>query len=182
MKYIIMLVAIGSLFLSCKKESQPTEENDNELITTIQIDFSKRNSDDKLTFIWEDADGAGGDIPYADTIKLDDNSVYDAKVSFWNKSKNPAEEITPEVIGESEHHRVYLEPSAGSGILINNFDIDVNGMPLGINSVWTTSDASEGNVVVVLRHYPEGGKAADDPVTSTKSTTDAGAVFLVVSE
>jgi hypothetical protein len=31
----------------------------------------------------------------------------------------------------------------------------------------------------VLRHYANGGKAADDPVNSSKSATDAGAIFDV---
>lgn len=180
LKSATILAIVGALFFSsCEKETQPVEENDNELITTIQLDFTKRNSGDKSTFIWEDADGAGGDVPYADTIKLDDNSVYDVKVSFWNKAKTPAEDITQEITAESENHRIYMEPTAGSRIVVSDFDIDTNGMPLGTNNVWTTGDAAEGNVVIVLRHYPEGGKAADDPVNSTKSSTDAGAVFIV---
>lgn len=177
-----ILAFIGVLFLlSCEKETQPAEENDNELITTIQLDFTKRNSDDKATFIWEDADGAGGDVPYTDTIKLDDNSVYDVKISFWNKSVTPADDITQEITTESENHRVYVEPTAASNIVVSNYDIDVNGMPLGTNNVWSTGDSAEGNVAIVLRHYPEGGKAADDPVNSTKSSTDAGAVFIVTT-
>jgi hypothetical protein len=54
-------------------------------------------------------------------------------------------------------------------------------MPLGITSVWSTGSAAAGTVTIVLRHYADGGKEADDPVTSPKSTTDAGAIFNVQS-
>lgn len=174
----LSLMAVSLMIVAgCEKENQPAEENENELITTVQLDFTKRGTDDRSTFTWEDADGPGGEIPIIDTVRLDDNSVYDVEVSFWNKSVTPAENITEEVRGESENHRVYYEASAASGILINGYDNDTGGVPLGIQSVWTTTGSSEGTVMVVLRHYPNGGKAADDPMNSPKSSTDAGAIF-----
>lgn len=182
MNFKHVLIASSAILLmlqSCKKESQPAEENENELITTIQLDFAKRNSADREVFVWEDADGPGGDLPVIDTIRLDEQSVYDVTVTFWNKSVTPAEDITEEVRAESESHRIYFQPSATSGITIDGFDNDTNGMPLGTSSVWTTAGSSEGTLLVVLRHYPEGGKAADDPLDSPKSSTDAGAAFIV---
>jgi hypothetical protein len=178
MKHLALsIVAISLVFASCEKENQPAEENESELITTVQLDFVKRGTDDRSTFVWEDADGPGGNLPIIDTVRLDDNSVYDVEISFWNKSVTPAEDITEEVRAESESHRVYFEASAGSGITINGFDNDTGGIPLGIQSVWTTTGSSDGTVMAVLRHYPDGGKAADDPLNSSKSTTDAGAIF-----
>lgn len=174
-------VAILLILQSCKKETQPAEENENELITTIQIELTKRNTNQTETFIWEDADGPGGELPIIDTIRLDDNSEYDATVTFWNKTVTPAENITEEVRAESENHRIYFQPSASSGVTIDGFDNDTNGMPLGTSSVWTTGTISNGTLLVVLRHYPEGGKAADDPLDSPKSSTDAGAAFIVGS-
>ena len=173
----ILLIALAA----CKKETQPAEENDMELITTIQLDFEHDGSTQKATFIWEDADGPGGDEPYSDTIKLKAGTMYSVTVSFWNKTLNPAEDITNEVQNESEHHRIYYEPGAATGIIVDGLDDDVSGMPLGVNSVWTTTDVSAGNVLVVLRHYPEGGKRPGDEINNPASTTDAGAVFEVIT-
>ena len=177
---LVWTAAAAILVAGCKKETQPAEENDNELITTVQLDFTERGSGAQTSFQWEDADGPGGEVPVMDTIRLDENSIYDVKVTFWNKSVTPAEDITTEVKGESESHRIYYDVSAGTGITIDGYDNDTGGMPLGVNSVWTTTANGSGNVVIVLRHYPDGGKAADDPVNSPKSTTDAGAIFEVV--
>lgn len=178
-KYFFALILAAVSVSSCKKENQPVEENDNELITTIEMEFRERGSDDRQTFRWEDTDGAGGEVPVIDSILLDENTVYDVKLTLWNKAVTPAENITEEVQGESENHRFYYEVPAGLGITIDGLDNDVNGLPLGVSSVWTTTTETGGTLTLVLRHYPNGGKELSDPVNSTKSTTDAGAVFTV---
>ena len=177
-KIFAVCLPVILIVISCKKENQPAEENDNELITTVELHFTNKYDGLSSTFMWEDADGPGGEVPYADTLMLDANAEYDVRVTVWNKSLTPAENITEEVVAESENHRFYFEPSAGLGISVGDFDNDINGMPLAVNSKWTTGNSAEGTVIVVLRHYPEGGKAADDPLNSSKSTTDAGAVFI----
>ena len=129
-KGFAVIVAALMMFAACKKESQPAEENENELITTIQVELIERGTGNAQQFVWEDADGPGGEIPYLDTIKLKANTT--------------------------------------------------EGLPLGLQSVWNSTSAAQGTILVVLRHYPEGGKAVEDPVNSTKSTSDAGAVFNVL--
>ena len=181
LNYILVLVVLFAA-ASCKKETQPAEENENELITTIQLDFTNRGTADKLIYVWEDADGPGGEIPAIDEIALEPNTEYDVKVTLWDKSKTPAEDVTEEVRAESENHRFYYETSAGSGIAIADFDNDINGVPLGITSVWTTTSAATGTFSLILRHYQNGGKEASDAAGSTKSTTDAGAIFDFVVE
>lgn len=176
-KMVLPLLACVVVISSCKKESQPAEENDNELITTVQLDFVNRQSGERSTFDWEDGDGPGGELPVIDSVILEDNAAYDVQISFWNKSVTPAENITEEVKAESENHRVYYEPTQASGITINGYDNDINGVPLGVSSVWTTGDQALGNVIIVLRHYPNGQKAADDAIDNSKSSTDAGAIF-----
>lgn len=182
MRRFLSFAVIVSMMMAgtaCKKETQPAEENDNELITTIQLQFTQRGTGDVSTFIWEDADGPGGDLPIMDTIRLNNNQQYDVLVTLWNKSVTPAEDITAEVKAESANHRVYYEPSVGSGVTIGDFDNGIDGTPLGVASAWTTTLPASGTVAVVLRHYPDGGKAADDPINSPKSSTDAGAIFEV---
>jgi hypothetical protein len=176
---IYFLIVLLSIAASCKKESQPAEENDNELITTIELEFTERETDSVTTFRWDDPDGAGGDVPEVDSILLEENKVYDVKVTLWNKAVTPAENITDEVKGESENHRFYYEVSAGSGITVGGLDNDINGLPLGVASEWTTTAAGSGTLTLVLRHYGSGGKEPSDPVNSPKSSTDAGAIFTL---
>lgn len=182
MKSISAMIGISALiflFASCKKEKEAPEGNDNELITTIEVILTERGTGIDSVYIWEDADGPGGDVPFIEHINLKENKIYDAEIKFWDKSRTPAENITLEVQQESLNHRVYFEASSGSGITISDLDTDSDGKPLGISSVWSTTSSATGTLTIVLRHYPDGGKETDDPVNSTKSSTDAGAIFNV---
>ncbi|MBA2328296.1 MAG: hypothetical protein H0V91_01615, partial [Flavisolibacter sp.] len=87
---------------------------------------------------------------------------------------SPVENITAEVAAEAASHRFYYQPSAGSNITVTNFNNDEAGIPLGLTSTWATGSAATGTIKITLRHYPGNppNKAADDTVTSTKSSTD----------
>ena len=92
------------------------------------------------------------------------------------------EEIHEEIEEESASHRFYFEPSAASNITINGFDVDGNGVPLGLTSVWTTGSTGTGTVKITLRHYEDRGKETSDPVNSSKSSTDAEVTFNTIIE
>jgi hypothetical protein len=92
---------------------------------------------------------------------------------------SPPDDITLEVEAESDAHRFYYAPTAGSNITITGLNNDPNGVPVGISSVWTTGAAATGKVTVTLRHFPgtPPGKETSDPVDSPKSSTDVEVVF-----
>ncbi|MGN6435260.1 MAG: hypothetical protein ACTHMM_01955 [Agriterribacter sp.] len=181
-KTAIVAGCVSLLAVACKKESPKPEDNDNEIITTIELLFTEQGSNTSVTYKWEDLDGDGGNAPAIDEIKLAPNKVYNVQLSLWDKTKTPAENITEEVQEESDDHRFYFIPAATSNITIGGLNNDKNGVPLGVTSQWTTTDAASGSVNIVLRHYPEGGKAADDLVTSSKSSTDADVTFTTKVE
>jgi hypothetical protein len=167
----------GMLLLGgCKKEG---ENNDEEVITTIMMHFTPAGGGPMLMYSYDDPDGDGGNAPTIQDIVLQPNTTYNVSVEFLDKTKNPDLDITEEVEEEGEAHRIYFEPSTGSNITISNLDNDADGLPLGLNSTWTTGAAATGTVKVTLRHY--GGnppnKAANDDVNSNKSSTDAQAIF-----
>lgn len=176
-KTVVVAGCISLAALSCKKESATPEDNDNEIITTVELQFTEQGTSNTLTYKWEDLDGDGGNAPVIDEIVLAPGKVYEAQLSLLDKTKTPAENITEEVEEESADHRFYFMPTAGSNITVDNLNNDGNGIPLGITSRWTTTTTADGSVNIVLRHYPDGGKAADDLVNSSKSSTDVDVTF-----
>ncbi|MBX2922650.1 MAG: hypothetical protein KF746_10700 [Chitinophagaceae bacterium] len=168
---------ISLAVVSCKKESAKPEDNDNEVITTVELHFTEQGTSNVKTFKWEDLDGDGGNAPVIEEITLTPDKVYDVHIKLLDKTKTPVEDVTEEVEEESQDHRFYFIPTAGSNITIDNLDNDDNDIPLGLTSTWTTAAAATGSVNVVLRHYPNGGKAEGDPVNSSKSSSDVDVTF-----
>lgn len=177
--FVVAGLLAGILFLnSCKKESTP-ETNDEEVITTMKLTFTPVGGGTAQVFQFDDPDGPGGSAPTQDNIVLNAAKAYTVSVQLLNKTTNPVTDVTTEVEEESEAHRFYYEPSSGANITVNGLDLDPNGIPVGINSVWTTGAAGSGQLTVTLRHYPGNppNKALSDPVNSTKSGTDITVTF-----
>ncbi len=181
---IFFFLGILSLLMlaSCKKIDVQADENDEEIITTMQLKFTAAGAATSLVYQFDDADGPGGANPVQDIITLAPNTTYRVSITLLNKTTNPVSNITDEVRTESIAHRFYYQPTAGSNMSVSNFDVDANGIPLGVESTWTTGAAATGNISVTLRHYPNDppNKALDDLVSSTKSGTDIAVTFSTV--
>lgn len=179
MKPGLVLFSAATLVLGgCSKEND-AEENEEEVITTLELRFIPTGGGSTLTYQFDDADGPGGNNPVVDAIVLAPNTSYAVSLQVWNKTVNPAEDITREIAEEGEAHRFYYAPAAGSNITVSNLNNDADGQPLGLTSTWSTGTAATGSITVTLRHYPGNppGKLADDPVSSTKSATDIEVAF-----
>ena len=178
--FLLMLFAASSILLlnSCDKEIAE-EDNDGEVLTTLELHFTERGTQNSLIYKFDDPDGFGtGSVPpVIDLIRLLPNKVYDVELKLLNKTANPIEDVTAEVEEESADHRFYYLPATGGNIMVDNLDKDADGLPLGINSTWTTGAKAAGTIRIVLRHYPNGGKATDDLVDSPKSGTDIDTEF-----
>lgn len=179
-KLLLFAATLFSLFVfnSCKKEATP-ETNDEEVITTMKLTFTPVGGGTAQVFQFDDPDGPGGTAPTQDNIVLSASKSYSVSVQLLNKTTNPVSDITTEVEAESEAHRFYYEPTSASNISVSGLDLDPNGIPVGINSVWATGAAGTGQITVTLRHYPGNppDKALADPVNSTKSGTDITVTF-----
>lgn len=167
----------ATAFTACKKDKGET--NEEEVITTLQLTFTPQGGGTPLVYKFEDADGPGGAAPVIDQIILAPSKSYDVALQLLNKTVSPAEDITEEVEEESDAHRFYFAPAAGSNITVSDLDQDDNGVAVGLNSMWTTGAAATGSIKVTLRHYPAvpPNKAAGDLVDSQKSGTDIEATF-----
>lgn len=167
-KQSAILVACSlMLFSACKKET--TEENAEELITTLKVVLTEQGSGAVTTFQFKDPDGDAGNPPTTfDEIILKPNKTYTCALEVLNESVSPSESLNAEILAESIDHQFYYTP-AGANVTITNLNNDSNGLPLGLTSTWTTGAASTGKIQIVLKHKP-GVKASGDPVT--KGDTD----------
>jgi hypothetical protein len=180
----IIIGTASILFLNgCSKEVAE-EDNDNEVVTTLELHIMERVTFNHFIYKFDDPDGfgAGSVSPVIDVIRLSPNKVYDVELKLLNKTANPVQDITAEVEEEGVDHRFYYLPAAGANITVNNFSNDANGVPVGIMSTWTTGAKATGKIRIVLRHYPNGSKATDDPVDSQKSSTDVDTEFTTAVE
>lgn len=180
LNFLAILVVLTLAITSCKKEKTEEEDNDNEMITTVRVQLTEEGTSNVLTFNWKDIDGQGGEAPVIDDIVLKANTVYTASLVFLDESKTPAENITEEIEEEGDVHRIYY--NTPTGLTVGNLDTDENGLPLGINSTWTTTNAATGTLQIILRHYGSGGKEASDPANSSKSSPDADVSFSLIIE
>lgn len=169
----------AAMITSCSKDDTPTpEENDNEVITTVEVHLTDQSTGATEVFSIDYPDGYGvGITPVKETIMLDAGKTYSASLLLLDKTKTSVDTTSIEIEEENDEHRFYIEPSAGSNITVNGLNTDDNGITLGSESTWIAGAAATGTVTITLRHYVEGGKAESDPVNSTKSTTDIEVVF-----
>lgn len=179
LKWSFLFFSAATISLTACDKEDGIEENEEEVITTLQLTFAPADGTSPLVFKWEDLDGDGGANPTVDVIQLAANKTYNVTLQLLNKSVNPVENITTEVAAEGTSHRFYYTPSAGSNFAVTNLNNDADGNPLGITSTWTTTSAANGTVQITLRHYPGNppNKQAADAVNSSKSSTDIEVSF-----
>ncbi len=158
------LISTGFLFgilaSSCTKTSVDIHE-ENELITTVKLQFSADGKTE--TFSYSDKDGDGGMTPKIDDIVLEANKKYVVSVQVLDESKTPAEDITQDITENKEEHLFVFTPSPASLITYSYGDKDKNGFPVGLLGNITTNSVGVGKVKVQLRHQPlVNGKISKD--------------------
>ena len=176
----LLFISFSFLFTACKKETG-VELNEEEIITDVELTFINQSTGDSLIFNYQDADGPGGLAPTQDSILLQANTSYKVALNLYNKTVNPIENISEEIIEEADAHRFYYSTSPNSGVTITTTDVDENNVPLGLKSNVTTGNIGTGSLRIILRHYPGNppDKAIADLENSPKSTTDVDVTFDV---
>lgn len=161
-KSLFFLSAFSVVLASCKKDQVPV--NEEELITTVKLNFTEVGTGTVTTATFRDIDGEGGNPPSLfETVNLLSGRSYQVRIEVLNESVSPAENITDEIIAEANDHQFYFQPS-GVAVAVTNLDTDPNGLPLGVNSVWTAAATGSGTIRLTLKHKP-GIKAANDLLT-----------------
>ena len=80
-------------------------------------------------------------------MMLSTDHTYQAQLLFLNEE---GEDITDNI--HADEHLVCFDADEALTISVNRTDVDVNGLEVGLESTWTTGAASEGHLVIEVRH------------------------------
>jgi hypothetical protein len=191
---LTILAASACWFTACSDDGGAA--NDNEVITSVMLSFEP-TAGAAVTAEFNDPDGDGGQAATVQPITLTNNTTYTLEVRFQNRLETPTEEITTEVMDESDAHLLLFTGSAVVGPATNNTtgpitqayaDLDANGLPIGLKST-ITAHTGTGMMIVTLRHMPpeEPPQKAADTLAKVKAggidsiggSTDAQVMFEV---
>lgn len=171
------------LFSSCKKDEKTVSPPvpGNEFMTTVKIRLQNTtNANDTLWAIWKDV-SAGVNPPDTSqaVINIKKSSTYKASVYFFDDTKNPAEEITPEIRERANYHSYWFFASGAikNKLTITATDYDTNNPPLhiGLLDDFTTADTiCSGRLEGVLRHQPNSKNGTFAP-----GSTDSDVFFTL---
>ena len=189
MKYLTYALIATATITACKKDDDdpvtPTTPpvNEEELITTLRLHFHSAGGAEHKMFVFTDLDGDGGNAPVIMADTLSHDSIYHMEIEVLNESESPAENITEEIEEESDVHQFFFQVSGANATVIYD-DMDANMLPIGLKSMWTIGAASNGTVIVTLRHEPDKtatGVSSGD-ITNAGGETDIEVTFPLVIE
>ncbi|MFN3589479.1 MAG: hypothetical protein ACK4UP_08855 [Spirosomataceae bacterium] len=164
------------LVVSCKS-GEDVEPEENEFISTVQLELTEGMNTQK--FSWKDLDGEGGNAPTVEKVTLATGKSYTMRISFLNETVMPVEDITEEIEEEADEHLVVFTVSPAGLVSVNVTDRDAKNLPIGLESRVTTTTAGSGELRVVLRHQPPVNGVATKDGTATPGSTDVDVVFPI---
>lgn len=178
-----------SIFTQCEVED-PVKEDTPELITRAILTFTPETGD-AIIATATDPDGEGvKDISTDKPIELNAGVRYTLDIQLVNDLADPTSpdyDIGAEVEEQGHEHLfffgwngdVFNDP-AGDGNIdnredpVNYEDHDVNALPVGLHTTWTTGATSSGTFRVLLKHQPGLKSAVSE---STDGETDLDVEF-----
>jgi hypothetical protein len=167
------------VFTSCGSDDAPVLINEDEVITTVIVEFTPQGGGTTVTLTSRDLDGDGPNAPVV-TVSgpFMSSTVYNGQVSFLNELASPAENITEEVEEEGTEHQVFIQ-QMGLGTVAYT-DEDTDGNPIGLSFTFqTVAQAATGDLTITLRHEPNKTAAgvANGDITNAGGSTDAEVTF-----
>ena len=188
-RLVCLLSLCGSLLFlgSCSKDD-PKPENIPEAITKATFKFTPA-AGASVTVTATDPDG-DGPLPrtLSGPINLVKNVSYTLSITLINelaKPTDPEYDITEEVEEEGDEHMFFFawtnntfsSPTGNGNVdnrsdAVNYNDSDSKGQPLGLETSWTTINATgSGTFQVILKHQPD-LKSATSKSTDGESDLD----------
>jgi hypothetical protein len=186
-KFYALALVTALIFSSCSNDDDNPAPpvNEEELITTVTAIYTPVGGGATVTLQYKDLDGEGANAPVI-TVSgaFAKNKTYNGTVTFKNELANPAEDITPEIVEEGAEHQIFYQKTGTLnafkyGTAASNFD--TNGKPIGLQSVFTTTEAASGTLTITLRHEPNKSAAnvASGDITNAAGSTDAEVSFPI---
>jgi hypothetical protein len=186
-KFYALALVTALIFSSCSNDDDNPAPpvNEEELITTVTAIYTPVGGGATVTLQYKDLDGEGANAPVI-TVSgaFAKNKTYNGTVTFKNELANPAEDITPEIVEEGAEHQLFYQKTGTLnaftyGSASSNFD--KNGKPVGLQSVFTTTEAASGTLTITLRHEPNKSatNVASGDITNAAGSTDAEVSFPI---
>ncbi|MGM8360972.1 type 1 periplasmic binding fold superfamily protein [Flavobacterium sp. ARAG 55.4] len=182
-----LAVITALTFSSCSNDDDNPAPpvNEEELITTVTAVYTPAGGGTAVTLQYKDLDGEGANPPQI-TVSgpFSKNKTYNGTVTFKNELVNPAEDITAEILEEALDHQLFYQTTG----TLNPFtyattssNFDSNEKPIGLQSVFVTTEASSGTLTITLRHEPNksGANVAAGDITNAAGSTDAEVSFSI---
>lgn len=157
---ILLMCTLVTVFISCSDDdSNPEVINEEEIITTVKLSVTEIGATNTEVYTWT--------ANKKDDITLDANTMYNVTIEFLDESDpSDVENITEEVIEESDEHLVFYDTTVNGLSYTNASDdvIDTDGIGINIATVWSAGDAASGIVTAFLIHEPttKTGESRDD--------------------
>ena len=179
LQFIALALVTVTVFSSCSND-EPLAANEEELITTVTTTLTSGNQ--TITLTSKDLDGDGPNAPVV-TVSGDlrVNTTYTGSIQFLNETESPADDITKEIKEEGEEHQIFYQAPAALGTFTYT-DADKKGNPIGLTfTMRTAATASDGNIVVILKHEPNKTAAgvAAGAIANAGGSTDATITYPV---
>ncbi|WP_254423309.1 type 1 periplasmic binding fold superfamily protein [Flavobacterium sp. A45] len=185
-KLYVLAIATALTFSSCNNDNDdPIPVNEEELITTVTAVFTPEGGGTAVTLQYKDLDGEGANAPVVTVSSaFAKNKTYNGTVTFKNDLANPAEDITSEILEEGEEHQIFYQKTGTLNALTygtSSSNFDKNGKPIGLQSVFTTTEAASGTLTITLRHEPNKSatNVASGDITNAGGSTDAEVTFSI---
>lgn len=186
-KFYALALVTALTFSSCSNDDDNPAPpvNEEELITTVTAIYTPVGGGTAVTLQYKDLDGEGANAPVI-TVSgaFAKNKTYNGTVTFKNELANPDEDITPEIVEEGAEHQLFYQKTGTLnaftyGSASSNFD--KNGKPVGLQSVFTTTEAASGTLTITLRHEPNKSatNVASGDITNAAGSTDAEVSFPI---
>lgn len=190
-KYILTNLLIATLLgiqMGCGVED-PEPENESEIITTVRLTFTPVTGGQAVVVEASDPDGEGPESIVTNSFTLAANTNYTLGIEFEDDING--EDITEEVKEEADEHLIlfswtegmFTNPTGNGNIdnrvdPVNYLDFDGDNLELGIETEWTTAEASTGEFRLVLKHQP-GLKTETSGINDGESDVDVTFPFVI---
>ncbi|WP_247236918.1 hypothetical protein [Telluribacter sp. SYSU D00476] len=150
-----LLMSAALLLTDCRRADEVDPQDENELITTVRLNFTEQGTTTATTFEFRDPDGEGGNPPTRfDQIKLKPNTSYNVTVELLDESKTPVVDLTDEIAEKADEHLMVYTATPATLLTYTYGDKDSRNFPIGLTGTAQTGTAGRGQLKVQLRHQP----------------------------
>lgn len=152
---LLLVFAIAAFsFAGCKKEDKTEAEN----ITKVVLHLTAPGLDKEFEARETNGDGIWDSI---DTISIPSlTGDIDCRIHVLDETQSPVADLSGEIEVEGAVH-FFSFKVAGADLIVKSNDLDANGLPLNLETLWDAGDVSNGTVQIKLHHEPSDKSAAD---------------------